>query len=225
MKSSFRMAAAAALMAATAYTPALAQDIFTGPTGYQAGDIMTHLSVIGVVPENFGSHVGGLLAGDKVHASAGISPELDASYFFTPNLSVQLIAATTRHNVWVSGPGNKVKTGSTWVLPPTLTAQYHFAQIGAVRPYVGLGVTVAFFYGEGSSAFLQSNHLKNGGLSTAIGPSLEAGFDVPLTGNWTANVDVKQIFLVTGKHVGNGAVSALTELDPTVIGFGVGYKF
>ncbi|WP_298284855.1 OmpW family protein [Acidocella sp.] len=221
------MAAAAALMAATAYTPALAQNFLMGPTGYQAGDIMAHLSVIGVIPENFDSHVrlgSTVVPGERVHTSDGISPELDASYFFTPNLSLELIAATTRHNVFVRGPLN-VSTGSTWVLPPTLTAQWHFAQVGDVRPYAGLGVTVAFFYGEGSSAFLKTAGLKNGGLYTSAGPSLDLGFDVPLSGNWSANVDVKQIFLITGKHIGNGAIGALTELDPTVVGIGVGYKF
>ncbi|WP_297488936.1 OmpW family protein [Acidocella sp.] len=217
--------AAAALLAATAFTPAMAQNILTGPTGYAPGDIMVHASLLGVIPMNYNSHVGGLLAGDKVHASASISPEIDASYFITPHLSLELIAATTRHNVWVDGPSGKVKVGSSWVLPPTLSAQWHFAQIGPVRPYVGLGLTVAFFYAPDASAFLKTNHLKMGGLSTAIGPTLDAGFDVPITGNWTANVDVKQMFLVTGTHLGGGAVSALTELDPLAIGMGVGYKF
>ena len=228
MKSSFRMAAAAALMAATAYTPALAQNILTGPTGYQAGDVMVHVSLLGVIPMNYASHVSGILAGDKVHASSGITPEVDASYFLTPNLSVQLIAATSRHNVWGSGNAaglGKVKVGSTWVLPPTLTLQYHFAQIGPVQPYAGVGLTVAFFYSPSRSAELTGLGLKMGGLHTAVGPTLDAGFDVPVTGNWTANVDVKQMFLVTGTHVGGSAVGALTELDPLAVGVGVGYKF
>ena len=227
MNISFRSVAAAALLAATAYTPALAQNILTGPTGYQAGDILAHLSVIAVCPENFASHVNGpIVGGDRVHASTAESPELDASYFLTPNLSLELIAATTKHDVWVNGNANgKVKVGSTWVLPPTLTAQYHFAQLGPVRPYAGLGLTVAFFYSPSSSATLNSLHAKLGGLSTGVGPALDAGFDVPLTGNWSANVDVKQIFIVTSTHIAGGAIGAVTELDPTVVGVGVGYKF
>jgi len=219
MKSTFRMAAAAALMASTVYTPALAQGLFAGPTGYQAGDIMVHVSVLGVIPMNYSS--GSTLPGFKVHASASVSPEIDGAYFLTPNLAVELIAATTRHNVWVSNGTVKVKAGTTWVLPPTLTAQWHFPQIGPVRPYAGVGVTVAFFYSPSRS----NDVTKEGGYSTAIGPTLDAGFDVPITGNWTANIDVKQMFLVTGTHVDNHAVGAHTDLDPLAVGVGVGYKF
>jgi outer membrane protein len=223
MKSTFRMAAAAALMAATAYTPALAQNLLTGPTGYQAGDILAHLSVIGVIPENFDSHLTGI-PGAKIHASVGVSPELDASYFLTPNLSLQLIAATTRHTITVNGGGLHGTAGSAWVLPPTLTAQWHFAQVGVVRPYVGVGVTVAFFYGVSPSSQLLGVDDKLG-LRTAVGPTLDVGFDVPVSGNWSMNVDVKQMFLPTAARVLHGAVRGSTLLDPTVVGVGVGYKF
>jgi outer membrane protein len=222
MKTSIRLGFAA-LLAATAFTPALAQGILSGPTGYQAGDIVVHLSAIGVIPENFASSVetgGKVIAGEHVKVSAGISPELDASYFLTPYLSIQAIAATTRHNVSAGDTAN-VKVGSTWVLPPTVTLQYHFPQMGMIRPYAGVGLTVTFFYDQHRAGDLN----KFGGLSTGIGPALDAGFDVPVVGNWVANVDVKQIFLVTGTHLNNGGINALTELSPTVVGVGVGYVF
>ena len=219
MKSLFRMAAAVCTLTATAFTPALAQSVLAGPTGYQPGDIMAHVSLLGVIPMNYAS--GTTLPGFKVHASASLSPEIDGAYFLTPNWSVELIAATTRHNVWVSNGAVKVKAGSIWVLPPTITAQYHFAQLGPVRPYAGVGLTVAFFYGGSKAADVT----KQGGYSTAIGPTLDAGFDVPVTGNWTVNFDVKQMFLVTGTHVDNGAVGAHTTIDPLAVGMGVGYKF
>ncbi len=213
----------ASLLAVSAFNPAAAQSYFSQPTGYQAGDILVHLSFIGVIPENFGSHVrvgSSVVAGEHVNVSSGVTPEIDGSYFFTPNLSLQVIAATSRHNVSVAGPVD-AKVGSTWVLPPTVTLQYHLPQIDGIRPYVGVGLTVAFFYNQHAAAGIS----KFGGLSTGIGPALDAGFDVPITGKWFANFDVKQIFLVTGTHVNNGAVGALTELSPTVVGAGVGYLF
>lgn len=244
MKSLFRTAAAAALLAGTAMTPALAQgyDILSGPTGYQAGDIMTHISLIGVIPENMDSHVSapglgvGNMSGTRLGITSGVSPELDASYFLTKNLSIQLIAATSRHTITVGGGelskithGGSYTLGSAWVVPPTLTAQWHLPQIGVVRPYVGVGLTVAFFYGVSPSADLNSALGLPGtsklGLRTAIGPSFEAGFDVQVTGNWTVNVDVKQMILPTVGRVDHGAVHAMTGLNPTVVGFGVGYKF
>jgi outer membrane protein len=225
MKPAFRLAAAVSMLAATALTPAYAQNFLTGPTGYEAGDILVHASVLGVIPLNYASHVGGALKGYSLHVSASVSPELDASYFLTQNWSLQLIAATTRHNLWVEGAGGKINVGSTWVLPPTLTAQYHFAQIGPIRPYVGLGLTVAFFYAPDASSYLRENGLKMGGLRTGVGPALNAGFDVPLTGNWSANFDIKQMFFVTGTHVGGSAVGVISQLAPLAVGVGVGYKF
>ena len=232
MKSTFRTVVAAALLAGTAFTPALAQgyqdpshyNLFSGPTGYQPGDIMTHLSIIGVIPENVDSHVnqrGGPTVG-KLGVTTGVSPELDASYFFTPNLSIQLIAATSRHTLSLTDGHGSTTLGSTWVLPPTLTAQWHFPQIGIIRPYVGVGITVAFFYGTSPK---NSNHISSLDMRTSVGPSFDAGFDVPLQGNWSANVDVKQMILPTAASANHGAVHAMTGLDPTVVGFGVGYKF
>ncbi len=226
MKSLFRVTATAALLAGTAFTPALAQGyhLFSGPTGYQAGDIMTHLSVIGVIPENIDSHIT-QVPGARLGISAGVSPELDASYFVTPNLSFQLIAATSRHTITAKGGGLGGATlGSAWVLPPTLTAQWHFPQFGVVRPYVGVGITVAFFYGVSPSAQLLGT-IDKLGLRTAVGPSFDVGFDIPVQGNWSLNVDVKQMILPTAARLNHGAITAMTGLDPTVVGFGVGYKF
>jgi outer membrane protein len=235
MKPLIRLSLAAALLSGSALSPALAgtasgyvdpshYDIINGPTGYQPGNILVHLSLIGVMPEDLSSHVnvfGGPGTGASVHVGDGLSPELDASYFVTRNLSLQLIAATSRHTVTAKGGalGAGSTLGSAWVLPPTLTAQWHFTQLGIVRPYVGVGVTVAFFYGihpTGHDAL---------GLRTAVGPTLDAGFDVPLIGNWTANVDVKQMFLPVSARVDHGAIRANDTLDPTVVGVGVGYKF
>lgn len=243
MKSLFRTAVAAALLVGSATIPAFAQgyNLISGPTGYQPGNIMVHLSIIGVIPENIDSHVSapglgvGNMSGTRLGISSGVSPELDASYFVTKNLSFQLIAATSRHTITAGGGelsklvGGRQTLGSSWVLPPTLTAQWHFPQIGIIRPYAGVGVTVAFFYGTSSSADLNSRLGLPGngrlGLRTAIGPSFEAGFDVPMTGNWTVNVDVKQMILPTVGRMDHGAVHAMTGLNPTVVGFGVGYKF
>lgn len=211
--------AALGLLAATGLTPALAQSYFTQPTGYVAGNIVGHVSILGVIPQDFAS-AASLGKAWHVNVSAGISPEVDGSYFLTPSWAVEVIAATTRHNVSVVAGGTHVKVGSTWVLPPTISLQYHLPQLGVVRPYAGLGATVAFFYDSHAAP-----GITKAGYSTAVGPTVEAGFDVPLAGNWLANLDVKQMFLVTGARVDNGAVRALTELSPTVVGVGVGYVF
>ncbi|WBO60451.1 hypothetical protein GT370_06615 [Acidocella sp. MX-AZ03] len=116
MKNIFRAATAAALLAGAAATPAMAQgyNLLSGPTGYKAGDIMTHFSLIGVIPENIDSHITGM-PGAKLGITTGVSPELDASYFFTPNLSVQLIAATSRHTI--TAKGGALGPAARWAPP------------------------------------------------------------------------------------------------------------
>ena len=47
----------AGLLAAATVTPAAAQSYFSQPTGYQAGNVMVHVSLIGVVPEDLNSAV------------------------------------------------------------------------------------------------------------------------------------------------------------------------
>jgi outer membrane protein len=227
MKTTIRLGLAGLLAAAT-FAPAMAQgtfsdvqNYFNGPTGYQAGDIMVHLSAIGVLPQSWGGQTS-IPGVNNVKVSDGVSPEVDGSYFLTSHLDLNLIAATSRHNVSVVGSGANVKVGSTWVLPPTLTLQYHLPQLDGIRPYAGIGLTVAFFYGNRPAV---GEGITATDYSTGVGPSFNAGFDVPIRGNWVANVDVKQMLLVTSARVNHGAIKAQTLLDPTVVGVGVGYLF
>lgn len=216
MKTPIRLAALGLLASSAFVTPALAQTA----TGYRAGDILVHLRAIGVLPENFSSSVSTI--GGHVNATDQAAPEVDLSYFVTPHWSAELIAATTRHDISASGTAlGHVDVGSVWVLPPTLTAQYHFNQIGGFRPYVGLGLTVAFFY----DSHVAGGAVTKAGYSTGAGPTLDAGFDYSLGGNWVANFDIKQMFVHTRARIDNGAIVANTDLSPTVIGAGIGYVF
>jgi Outer membrane protein W len=65
-----------------------------------------------------------------------VVPEVDFSYFVTKNVALELILGTSRHEVSLGS----TSLGKVSVLPPTLTAQYHFAPDATVRPYVGAGV-------------------------------------------------------------------------------------
>ncbi len=149
-------------------------------------------------------------------------PEVDFSYFLTDHIAFELIAATTRHTITANNTAlGKVAVGTTWILPPTLTVQYHFFPHDRFSPYVGAGLNVSFFYGS-SAAGGAVTHLS---LENAVGPALQVGFDYNVSGHWFANFDVKQIFLTTTAHLNHGAIHAKTALDPLVIGAGIGYRF
>jgi len=190
-------------------------------TGYfEPGSVLARARVAAVIPENFSSSV--TLIGGHVEATTDYIPEIDLSYFFTPALSVEAIAGTSRHEVSVHGSalGAKADVGSVWVLPPTVTLQYH-KQYGAFIPYAGVGLTVMFFYDSHPDT---AGGITKAGYDTGVGPTLDAGFDYVISPTWVVNVDVKQMFVNTTAHV-NGVITAKTALSPTVVAAGIGYKF
>jgi len=193
------------------------------PVGKAAGTFMIRARAIGVLPENTSSSISGALNGGQVGTSNAAAPEADFSYFLTDNVAFELIAATTEHNLYANGtPGlpSSYKVGSTWVLPPTLTVQYHFFPKAQFSPYVGAGLNVTFFYDSKGAGVVNSVAMTN-----AVGPAIQAGIDYNFSGHWFANVDVKQIFISTTASLNGGAVKAKTALNPTVVGAGIGYRF
>lgn len=59
-----------------------------------------------------------------------VIPEVDISYFFTPNIAAELILTyPQKHDVKSAG----TKIGSLKHLPPTLLLQYHFDGMGAFK--------------------------------------------------------------------------------------------
>lgn len=144
-------------------------------------------------------------------------PEVDLSYYFTKNISAELIAATAKHSV--SAGGGKV--GDTWILPPTLTVQYHFTPDAAFSPYVGAGLNYSWFYGEDTTA----SYTKMG-VDGGLGYAVQAGFDYWINKNWGLNLDVKYVDLNVDVSVNNGALHANNvDLNPLIVGAGVSYRF
>jgi outer membrane protein len=168
---------------------------------------------LGVLPaEDSSVNVGG-----EVAVSDSMTPEVDLTYFFTDHVAAELIAATARHHFEHDGT---TPLGSTWILPPTITAQYHFTPDKTFSPYVGAGLTYAVFYNEKDRGSFEDVSLDNG-----VGYALQAGTDIWLNNNWGLNLDVKKIFLNVDASANNGAVQADIDLDPWLIGAGVSYRF
>lgn len=204
-------------MAAHAQDPASssATDSF-----FQPGSILVRGRAAAVIPENLSSSIS--VIGGHVDATTAYIPEVDLSYFLTSNWSVEAIAGTSKHEVSAGGSalGNKADVGSVWVLPPTVTLQYHH-QFGNFIPYGGAGLTVMFFYDSQSNKSAGINKVK---YDTGVGPAIDFGFDYVLTPRWVANFDVKQTFVETTAHI-NGTIDAKTSISPTIVALGLGYRF
>lgn len=152
-------------------------------------------------------------------------PEFDISYFFSPNFAAELILTyPQKHDLRSNGAlGNLGKIGSLKHLPPTLTAQYHFTNFGAFKPYVGAGVNYTRFssvrFDPAVDAALQPSVKKN-----SFGGALQIGFDYALDKNWSLNFDVKKVYIKTDVRSAGTKVGTF-KVDPLLVGVGVGYRF
>ncbi|WP_298425717.1 OmpW family outer membrane protein [uncultured Kordia sp.] len=163
--------------------------------------------------------------GGDVSISTSYVPELDFTYFFTENWAAELILATTNHDVEaINTAAGNINLGDVWLLPPTLTVQYHFP-IGDFKPYIGTGLNYTIFYGADEGPIADDVSYDN-----SIGFAFQAGLDYALNDTWFLNLDVKKILLQTDATVNantalGATVGADVDINPLVIGFGIGMKF
>jgi outer membrane protein len=206
MKRSSLAIAATLFAAATAASPAaLAQD----------GSWLVRLRASHLAPADKSDPVGGAGASDRISVESRTIPEIDISYFFSPNLAAELVLTVPqKHDVMLDG----AVIGSFRHLPPTLLAQYRFDPLGKFTPYLGAGVNYTR---------ISSVHLLNGagGLEHhSTGLALQVGTDFAIDRNWSLNLDVKRINIRSDVTL-SGAVVSAVKVDPTLVSFGVGYRF
>lgn len=228
----FLGAALSALSCLTAAAPAAAQNAASADerTGIAAGDVLLRLRAIMVAPNERSGSVLPAFPGEKVSVNGSFMPEVDATYMATDHVGFELIASTTKHhaNGRTGTTGSIGRLASTWVLPPTLTAQYHFAPSAKVRPYVGAGINYTIFWNEKASAGLENAvgstrvHMKD-----SFGWAAQAGVDVDLTRKIFLNLDVKYIDIDTTARLRTTAIGTQQvrlHLDPLVFGVGLGVR-
>lgn len=178
---------------------------------------------LGVIPNNDG-YVD-QVPGSDLKYSKSITPELDITYYFTNNFAAELILGTTSAHVSADGALKEAGfkgLGSTWILPPTLTLQYHFTNFGAFKPYIGGGVNYTVFYKQEASG------LGDLDIDNEWGYAAQIGFDYMFNQHWGFNFDVKKLWLrpdFSGKLKDGTPISGKAKLDPWLIGAGITYRF
>lgn len=154
-------------------------------------------------------------AGLELSVNNKTIPEIDISYFITKNIAAELILTVPQEQkVYAAG----TQIGTFKHLPPTLTLQYHFTDLGAYKPYVGAGLNYTAINKEsiaGGAATLSGS---------SWGPAFQVGVDFPIDKNWSINVDVKKIYIKSNVYLG-GVDQGYLKLDPVAVGVGVGYRF
>ncbi|MBI5924517.1 MAG: OmpW family protein [Aquabacterium sp.] len=191
-----------------------------------AGDFMVRARVLSLEPANQSTEISALsVPADAITVNSKYIWEIDASYFVTENVALELIATTPQKQT-ISLAGTKI--GTLRHLPPTLTAQWHFAPANpVVRPYVGFGVNYTHF----SAVNLDAGPVL--GSSTPLdikrhswGTAIQIGADFPITKQLSFNVDFKKIDIRTDVKVkATGEYLSTVKVDPILFGVGIGYRF
>lgn len=205
----------------------------------EQGDWVVRARAVHVAPQEK-SNLGGdflgqnglVSSGAKLEVDSNTIPEVDISYYLTKNIALELILAVgSRHEVSIANSTVGLKNqglGSVNLLPPTLTAQWHFLPDQKFDPYVGAGVT----YSRSLDRSLNTT-ADVPGVPIRIdrnmwGPALQAGVDFNFKDGWMINLDVKKIWLKTDVKAelgGNWTKIDSLRIDPWLFGIGVGKRF
>ena len=209
-----------------------------------AGDWLFRVRGIAVMPADdsglISLHNGALvtpLPGSGVGVGNSVVPEIDVTYMFHKHWGVEAIAGMSHHRVSLKGPGpalaglgltNGYGLFDTWVLPPTVTLQYHFFPDGKYRPYLGVGANYTSFLWENATDALEA---AIGRVVVNAKPSwgwaLQAGMDVAINERWYFNFDVKYIDMNTtaSLHTAIGSLYVGVDVNPIIVGAGIGYRY
>lgn len=210
---------------------------------HEAGDILVRAGFTNVAPDDGSSNIlvgganfelgGNVVGGVNVDSNTQLG--LNIAYFLTDNWNVEVLAATPfSHDINLADGTN---LGSTKHLPPTVTANYFFADSGATfQPYVGLGLNYTVFFDEEFNSGtvdviedLAGATISDLNLDGSFGLSAQVGADFEISEGIYINASVRYIsieteakFNVNGANL--GAVESV-ETNPFVYTISVGYKF
>ena len=182
-------------------------------TAVEKGDWLVRFGLANVNPNDGSS---GVVADDAVGVEDDTQLYINATWMFSDNMGLDILGATPfTHDITLDGAG---KIGETKHLPPTVGVQYHFSPKSNVRPYVGAGINYTTFFSEEATAVITSLSLDD-----SWGLAVQAGVDVDINDNWFFNADLRYINIETTAETNLGNIDV--EIDPWVIGLGVGTTF
>jgi outer membrane protein len=214
----------AAVVAALATGPALAQS---------AGSWMIKGGVNNIAPHvSSGDLSAPSLPGTQVDVKSATAAIATLTYMLTDDVSLELYAGLPyKHDIVGAGAIAGVgKIGSIKQVSPTLFGQYRFMPTSApLRPYVGIGLTYAYFFGAEGSGTLTA--LTNPGgspttlkASSAFGLSPQLGLAFAFTPRWYLDASVIKTYVKNHTDLSTGQ-RIETKLDPVSANLSIGYRF
>lgn len=188
--------------------------------GLTAGSFLLRGRVIGVIPHNGGNTIKPI--GGYIDKSASVNPEIDLSYFFTDHLAIEGEIGTTHQTLTAQNTRlGTVAIGQVSSVPIILMGQYHFLPHASFNPYLGIGIAITPYYGAEAAG----GRIQQLSVTSEVGAAFQMGVDYEVQGPWFANFDVKKLLIAAEASANNGRVTSSGQIDPWVIGAGIGYRF
>jgi len=162
----------------------------------------------------------GTLAGGALAVDIDSNTQLGLAFgrYLSPNLAVELLAATPFHHTVALNGADAVDFKH---LPPTLSLQYYFAPDAGFNPFVGAGLNYTLTFSEDSYGPVAGNEVTIGnswGLAAQVGAVIKIGetMDLVVDARW-ADIDADVQL--------NGAEIGTANVDPLVYGLTLGFRF
>lgn len=218
----------------------VAAALFSATTiAYEKGDMLVRVGLTTVAPDESSSNifVGGGDLGFGLNVDNNTQLGLNFAYFFTDNWNVEVLAATPfKHDVNVNtNPLGLEQLAEVTHLPPTVSANYFFADSGATfQPYVGVGLNYTIFFEEKFTSTNEDLGFSDLDLDASFGVSAQVGFDYMIDKVWLVNASVRYIdistdatFTLNNTDLGaeNASGNVTVDIDPLVYTLSIGYKF
>lgn len=195
---------------------------------YEAGDWILKAGATKVMPDDSSGNVFvaendlgmGVSVGDNTQLG------LNIGYFINRKIAIELLLATPfKHDIGLNTVG---ALGSAKHLPPTLTANYYFANSrAAFQPYLGAGVNYTFFFEEEFTSANKQAGFSDLSLDDSLGLSAQAGFDYMLDAKWQLNASVRWMNINTDAkfNLNGDKGTVVVDIDPFVYTVSLGYRF
>lgn len=213
------MAAASASAADLAPSMAVATSPLGLPTFY------LHVGLAGLFnePSVRISVAGAPIPGAAVKIEERATIAAEAGYFVTSRIAVSISGGFPPiSKIEAAGSLNGLGAiGKTQGGPVAATVHYHFDGFGAFQPYLGTGIAALLVFGD------EDRLLRHYGTENAVGPVLQAGFDLMVDERWGVFFDVKKAFVTTNTrgYLSGLPVRSTVSLDPLVLHSGLTYRF
>jgi outer membrane protein len=222
MKTNLSLVAAAVVCAAT-----------TGAFAQKAGSISLELGLTNLSPQvKSGDLSAPAFPNTKADVSDATSLSGAVNYMVSDNIAVNVpLGLGFKHTITGAARAQGFgKLATVRALPITVLGQYRFGQANATfRPYLGAGLTYAYFFKETGSAALTA--LTNpGGAPTTLSvkaqlvPSVQLGAIYNINEKWFLNGHYVKTF-VTAKTTFSTGQTQDIKLNPDALSLAVGYKF